>query len=178
MSTLKILSVKVAIGLVGLSRVALGQNDNPTGPAGAFNGYSTTAGEFDPYTANATRTVVDLSVPGGVGAYPLVWTRTMNSRHVAGPTYDFGEGGAWQHSYNWGADGGLSNAPQPTSYTVYYPDVRVVTFAPRTSATVDPNYRAPAGSLTAFNRSQTPVTVIYCLLTQEESNSIKQRRAL
>ena len=84
---------------------ASAQNDNPTGKAGVFNGNSNTAGvSFDPYTSNTTRTLLDLSVPGAVGSYGLQWTRTMNSRITAGPNYDFGLAGSWQHAYNWGID--------------------------------------------------------------------------
>ena len=74
-------------------------NDNPTGSAGMFNGNSTTGCSYDPYTANATRTINDLTVAGAVGAYPLQWSRTMNSR--GGGLGFFGAGGAWRHSYQW-----------------------------------------------------------------------------
>src|SRR5690348_6473755 len=46
-------------------------DDNPTGVAGIYNGQITTAGNYDPYTGNAVRTVDDIVVPGSVGAYPL-----------------------------------------------------------------------------------------------------------
>src|SRR5213592_347168 len=70
-------------------------NDNPTGISGIYNGNVTTAGSYDPYTSNATRSVTDISVAGAVGAYPLAFTRTMNSRvqHRFG---NMGNGDRWQ----------------------------------------------------------------------------------
>ena len=55
-------------------------NSNPTGVNGEYNGSVTTAGSYDPYTGNAKRSVTDLSVVGGVGAYPLEWTRILNAQ--------------------------------------------------------------------------------------------------
>src|SRR6186713_1733629 len=75
------------------------QNSNPTGNAGRFNALSTTGCSYDPYTMNATRTIPDLTVAGAVGAYPLQWSRTMNSRGIG--SYDLGAGGGWTHSYYW-----------------------------------------------------------------------------
>src|SRR4051794_1005764 len=72
--------------------------DNPTGPSGMFNGNSNTGCSYDPYTANATRTITDLTVAGGVGAYPLQWARIMNSRRPNYYSYGFGGGGGWSHS--------------------------------------------------------------------------------
>ena len=67
-------------------------NDNPGGPTGEFNGSITTAGSYDPYTGNAKRFIDDLTVTGSVGAYPLKWTRILNTRGGAG---FFGESGGW-----------------------------------------------------------------------------------
>ncbi|MFZ1221597.1 MAG: hypothetical protein WAO00_20090, partial [Chthoniobacterales bacterium] len=67
--------------------------DNPTGPMGEYNGSITTAGSYDPYTGNAKRFVDDLTVTGSVGAYPLKWTRVLNTRGLGGA---FGEGGGWR----------------------------------------------------------------------------------
>src|SRR5689334_18486426 len=75
-------------------------NDNPTGLTGVFNGNSTTACSYDPYTANAQRIIPDLTVAGAVGKYPLQWARIMNSRAAGGGI--FGQGGGWRHSYQWG----------------------------------------------------------------------------
>jgi RHS repeat-associated protein len=66
-------------------------NDNPTGVTGEYNGSITTAGSYDPYTGNAKRFVDDLTVPGALGAYPLKWTRVLNTRNSG-----------WLNSYNWG----------------------------------------------------------------------------
>lgn len=56
-------------------------NDNPTGPAGFFNGNVTTGCSYDPWTGNATRSITDLVVAGSVGSYPLAFARTANSRY-------------------------------------------------------------------------------------------------
>jgi hypothetical protein len=80
-------------------RAGLG-NDNPNGPAGEYNGSITTAGYYDPFTGNAKRVIDDITVPGSVGAYPLKWTRYLNTRGSVASF--FGQGGAWTHSYSWG----------------------------------------------------------------------------
>jgi RHS repeat-associated protein len=74
-------------------------NDNPTGMTGEYNGNVTTAGSYDPYTGNAKRAIEDLTVTGSVGAYPLKWTRFLNTRGFGSA---FGHGGSWDHSYHWG----------------------------------------------------------------------------
>src|ERR1700686_1062307 len=98
-------SVLLSIGflLPQLSRAQIG-NDNPTGVTGEYNGSITTAGSYDPYTGNAKRFVDDLTVTGSVGAYPLKYTRVLNSR------------GGWTHSYAWGL------WVKPYQYYHYYPD--------------------------------------------------------
>lgn len=131
------------------------QNDNPTGKSGVFNGNSDDGASYDPYTANTTRPVVDLSVPGTVGNYPLQWIRTMNSRRTEGHAFDFGSGAAWQHSYAWGIDMGARTraeqfAPVPKSYIVYYPDGRRVDFQRRQSTPFDNAWRGPAGTTDRF----------------------------
>jgi RHS repeat-associated protein len=102
--------------------------DNPTGVTGEYNGSITTAGSYDPYTGNAKRFIDDLTVTGGVGDYPLKWTRILNTRGGSGK---FGNGGGWRHSYQWG----LSFAPPPNQCgpelpdaTVLYPDGRKMNF--------------------------------------------------
>ena len=74
--------------------------ENPTGVTGEYNGSITTAESIDPLTGNATRTVDDLTVTGGVGAYPLEWKRTLNTRHSFNAV-GFGSAGAWTHNYHW-----------------------------------------------------------------------------
>ncbi|MGH7939214.1 MAG: hypothetical protein ACRD5Z_04365, partial [Bryobacteraceae bacterium] len=104
-------------------------NDNPTGTYGVFNGNSTTGDSYDPYTGNATSTIPDLVVSGAVGAYPLVWSRTLNSRGsgLAG-------GGAWYFSYTWSGSVGTYQplVGLPATYTINYPDGRIVTFTTST----------------------------------------------
>lgn len=103
-------------------------NDHPTGTAGSFNGDATTGGGSIIFTTNAKRSITDFVMPGSVGAYPLAFTRTSNSRYTPGLKTDFGEPGGWSHSYRWSIDSeyleSFSGRPvgMPESYTVNYPD--------------------------------------------------------
>lgn len=126
----------------------LGDN-NPTGVAGEFNGNVTTGGSYDPFTGNATRSITDIVVPGAVGAYPLAFTRTMNSRvfdpNVAHP---FGVPGNWRYSYQWEIAPWFQSSSSntvwqtlPNSYAVTYPDGRKVVFVTDGSG----YWRGPAG---------------------------------
>src|SRR3954462_8540096 len=75
-------------------------NQNPAGASGIFNGQVTTGCSYDPYTGNATRSITDIAVAGAVGAYPLAFTRTMNTRLLtASKDFPFGKAGGWRHSY-------------------------------------------------------------------------------
>src|SRR5437588_11569806 len=65
-------------------------NDNPTAVAGDYGGSITTGGGYDPYTGNGKRVIDDIVVPGAVGAYPLKWTRFLNTRS------------GWTNSYQYG----------------------------------------------------------------------------
>src|SRR5439155_8316600 len=110
--------------------VATFGNDNPTGVTGEFNGSVTTGGSYDPYTGNGKRFIDDLTVTGSVGAYPLKWTRILNTRGGTGP---FGDGGGWRHSYQWGLWLKLIPSSCPPTCTcdgpdgtIYYPDGRTV----------------------------------------------------
>ncbi len=144
LSVRSILLGGLLVALIPLSAFAQG-TDNPTGVTGVFNGNSSTGCSYNPYTANATRAIPDLTVAGAVGAYPLQWTRFMNSRRAGGGL--FGGGGGWSHSYQWSCtatENTVTNAPQ--SYTVTYPDGRIVTFA----ANVGTPYLAPPGVTDRF----------------------------
>ena len=101
-------------------------NDNPTGPSGIFNGQAGGCG-YDPYTANATRSITDISVAGGVGEYPLALVRTANSR-TPSTTGVFGWAGGWNHNYNWILEDSPLGPINPARYTVEFPDGRVETF--------------------------------------------------
>src|SRR5712671_2752460 len=123
-----LLVAAVAIAALSAPRIdAQVGNDNPTGPAGIFNGNVTTAGSYDPYTGNAKRSVTDIVVAGSVGSYPLAFTRTANSRFQSEDQYQFG--GAWRHNFNWS----LSSYPalgtdSPQWYWVAFPDGRIESF--------------------------------------------------
>jgi RHS repeat-associated protein len=100
-------------------------NDNPTGPAGMFNGNITTGCSYDSVTGNATRSVTDIVVAGGLGSYPLAFTRVSNSRGAVISWARFGLPGAWQHSYDWQmAASNPSPSQTPPSYEVLFPDGR------------------------------------------------------
>ncbi|HEX8076832.1 MAG TPA: hypothetical protein VF511_03375, partial [Chthoniobacterales bacterium] len=66
-------------------------NDNPGGVTAEYNGSITTAGYYDPYTGNAKREITDIVVQGSIGAYPLKYTRTFDTRGVR-----------WTNNYEWG----------------------------------------------------------------------------
>jgi RHS repeat-associated protein len=136
---------------IGLAQVG---EDNPTGTSGRFNGNVTTGCSYDPYTGNATRTVTDLVVAGAVGAYPLAFTRTMNTRYTPGAgTLEFGQAGTWRHNYQWSIDPitftGHTVNWMPSSYVVNYPDGRRVVFASGYQGN-DPYYRGPPGVTDRF----------------------------
>lgn len=78
-------------------------NTSPNGNAGDYNGTVTTAGSYDPFTGSASRIIEDVGVPGSVGAYPLAWTRRLNTRSLPSllPVSYLGTAGGWSHSYDW-----------------------------------------------------------------------------
>jgi RHS repeat-associated protein len=96
-------------------------NNNPTGTGGMFNGNVTTGCSYDPYTANAMRSVSDMVVAGAVGSYGLSYSRTWNTRNPGG----------WQNSYDWSIDDAIAvRDGDPIPYVVHFPDGRVETFGP------------------------------------------------
>ncbi|HMJ07343.1 MAG TPA: hypothetical protein VK474_13880, partial [Chthoniobacterales bacterium] len=121
-------------------------NNNPTGPAGTFNGNITTGCSYDPYTGNAMRALTDLTVSGTVGSYPLAFGRTSNSRSPSSGQYGFGGAGGWRHSYAWSLTSGefsyTNSNFAPTSYPVAFPDGRVITFI---RSTLNPEFQGPKG---------------------------------
>jgi YD repeat-containing protein len=148
----------LAVFMAGSSAIGQIGNNNPTGVAGQFNDRVSTACSYDPYTANATRAVNDLTVAGGVGAYPLSFGRIANSRaHM--PPFDFASSGGWQHTYAWSIpeSGDLSNFP----VTVNFPDGRIITF---TTSASDTYYRGPAGVRERFQPFNTTTNLGYLIL--------------
>jgi RHS repeat-associated protein len=83
----------VTLVCAGLAPQAFAQagNDNPGGVTAEYHGSITTAGYYDPYTGNAKREIDDIVVPGSIGAYPLKYTRTFNTRGNA----------EWTNNYEW-----------------------------------------------------------------------------
>jgi RHS repeat-associated protein len=141
---------------------ASAQDDNPYG-AGVFNGEVTTGCDYDPYTANARRTITDISLPSV--AYPLEFTRTSVSR---GASQDFPPGQfstavnggdlyapyTWVHSYYWRilsydcccSVGCTCDGAAPRRLTVLYPDGGQATFSPSNNPPGDPYWRANNGT--------------------------------
>lgn len=120
-------------------------NNNPTGPAGAFNGNITTGCSYDPFTGNAMRSVTDLVVTGAVGKYPLAFTRTANSRYLQAGQFGFGQAGGWRHSYAWemdDSDPSHNPSDRPTVYSVFFPDGRIINFSGSPS---DAYFQGPPG---------------------------------
>ncbi len=148
-------------------------NDNRTGPSGIFNGEITTAGSYDPYTGNATRTITDIVVAGVVGTQPLAFARIYNSRNQL--SNHFGVAGQWSHNYNWYLDGSdpvlisrnnvnhppTNRTPSPTSYSLYFPDGRHETFV---SSSFDTYYRASAGTRERFKPLDLTTNLAYLIL--------------
>lgn len=83
------LALLICFVLPPRSQGQVGSN-NPTGVTGEYNGSITTAGSYDPFTGNGKRIVDDLTVTGSLGAYPLKWTRILNTRYAG-----------WSNGYNW-----------------------------------------------------------------------------
>lgn len=155
-----IVSRRFFLALVFVASSAMAQvgNNNPTGVAGHFNGSINTGCSYDPFTANATRSITDLTVAGGVGTYPLAFVRVANSRaSLSFP--NFGSAGGWQHSYEWSIleTETLSNYP----LTVYFPDGRVITF---TTSASDTYYRGPAGVRERFQPFNATTNLGYLIL--------------
>lgn len=139
MKTNRFISLTAALAFalqLGSVCAELGDN-NPTGPAGRFNGNFTTAWSYDPLTGNMTRGLMDIVVPGALG-YPLAFTRTMNSRFTGEGKSEFGRAGTWRHNYEWSVaslpaqiSADASN-PAPTSYDLFIPMADMSISAPRT----------------------------------------------
>ncbi len=116
---------------------------NPNGAAGAFNPRITTGCEIDPFTANATRRITDISIAGSVGTIPLALTRIYNSRGYS--DHRFGVAGNWSHNYAWSisdSDESTSSTNLPSSYSVNFPDGGSETFSHSAS---DIYYRTSLG---------------------------------
>jgi len=138
------LSLLLVLALASVLHAQVG-NQNPSGASGIFNGQVNTGCSYDPYTGNATRSITDIAVAGGVGEYPLALVRTANSR-APSTTEVFGWAGGWNHNYNWILEDSPTGATQnfhPTRYTVDFPDGRVETFR---AVTWDTNYRVRPGA--------------------------------
>src|SRR5256885_2232386 len=141
--TLLCLILLAVLAGASVGTVCADGTNNPPGPTGEYNGSVTTAGSYDPYTGNGKRIITDLSVTGAVGAYPLKWTRVLNTR--GGSSGAFGQGGQWAHSYQWGLWLRRSN---PSGYTdidydgpdggIDYPDGRTVALQSQDFVHYDP----------------------------------------
>ena len=148
-------------------------NNNPTGPAGDYNGIVTTAGSYDPFTGSASREICDISVAGAVGAYPLKWTRRMNTRAITRPD-TFGHGGGWSHSYEW--ELAINHptpipSPEPSPHderpdgTLKYPDGRSVDLdSPWDQAIIPAAEESPYGMMDRFKGGQVNGNYFYDLL--------------
>jgi RHS repeat-associated protein len=151
-----------ALLILSLSRLCAQVGDNnPTGPAGIFNGQIETGGSYDPYTGNVRRVVTDIVVAGGVGTYPLALTRTYNSRLGGGASFGYS---GWRHSYEWGIEDSpeATTANAPVTYVINFPDGRHQTF---TTSTVDPNYkRAALGTRERLQALNLSTMLVYLVL--------------
>jgi RHS repeat-associated protein len=149
MRTFDKISITLVIG-VGLSATTLRAqvgNNNPTGIAGEFSGEVTTGCDYTLYTSTARRSVTDLVVAGGVGAYPLAFGRISTSRYNVGLAVDMGTAGSWLHSYQWSIDTLTTGLSRPTSYTVNFPDGGRMVFNDNSEGNIygDPYFRSGFG---------------------------------
>lgn len=137
-------------------------NDSPNGHAGDYNPLVTTAGSYDPYTGNASRVIDDIVVAGAVGAYPLKWSRRMNTREITRPG-TFGAGGGWSHSYQW--ELAINHptpipSPEPSPHderadgTLKYPDGRSVDLDSPFGHDIIPAAQSPFGMMDRFQGEQ------------------------
>ena len=76
----------------------MGDDHNPIGVSGAFEGVITTGCAYNVLNHNATRAIDDIVVPGSIGKYPLKMTRYYNSRQ---PGSYFVMGPGWNYEYGW-----------------------------------------------------------------------------
>jgi len=147
MKTTKAIIIGALVAL--FCNAASAQIDGDPYGASAFNGEVTTGGDYSPMTANARRTITDISLPSV--SYPLEFTRTMVSRgapSVDAPVGVIPAAGAtlsvWAHSYQWYLPQiSCSCTSDPTSLTLSYPDGSKVTFSRSTNG--DPYWRGGLG---------------------------------
>lgn len=142
--------------VMGAATALYGQGmDNPTGPAGMFNGNVTTGCSYDPYTGNAMRSVTDIAISGAVGSYPLALTRTFNSRL----------GGAWVNNYTWSIAPGsrhTGDRSYPAEYAIEFPDGRRITFQYQAPNLISPG---PPGTGERMLRLDLNTMLCYLLLS-------------
>lgn len=154
-------------------------NNNPTGPAGFFNGNINSGCSYDPLTGNSTRSLIDLTVSGAVGSYPLALSRTANSRFQQAGDFGFGQAGGWRHSYAWEIDGSETNAHNPsfspTVYPVSFPDGRVINF---TASPSDPYFRGPPGVRERFQPINFSTMFAYLILPDGGKVEFKATRQI
>jgi len=158
--------------LLPLARLHAQADDNPTGPAGIFNGNITTGCSYDPFTGNAMRVVTDIVASGAVGDHPLAFTRIANTRNSP-RNAGFAFAGQWRHNYSWKLTDEpiiytVPNTP-PTSYTVEYPDGRAITFeaAPNGSPAKNAGetfFRGPRGISERFQQLNLTTNLAYLIM--------------
>jgi hypothetical protein len=161
------------VSALGQGTEAQVANNNPTGPAGDYNVIVTTAGSYDPFTGHASRVIDDIVVAGAVGAYPLKWTRRMNTRAWTRPG-TFGRGGGWSHNYQW--ELAINHptpipSPEPSPHderadgTLKYPDGRSVDLdSPWDHAIIPAAEESPYGMIDHFQCDPANGNYFYNLL--------------
>lgn len=93
---------------------------------------------FDAYTGNVSRTIVDLTLYGSTGNFPISFIRYSNSRMAPQSTSSgrFGRDTVWTHSYQWFLrSGGTSSTSGQPVLRLAYPNGADVTFE---QSAVDP----------------------------------------
>jgi len=90
-----------------------GDDHNPIGVTGAFEGVITTGSAYNVLNHNATRQIDDIVVPGSIGKYPLKMTRYYNSRGI---------GDGWSHEYEWSWNNGKVSYPNGNVWDIHCTD--------------------------------------------------------
>jgi hypothetical protein len=99
-------------------RLLVGDDHNPIGVTGAFEGVTTTGCAYNVLNHSATRQVDDIVVPGAIGKYGLKMTRYYTSRR--------GAGDGWSHEYAWGSHDHKVSYPNGTVWDSHCTDNYIV----------------------------------------------------
>jgi RHS repeat-associated protein len=145
-------------------RSLVGDDHNPIGVTGVFEGVSTTGGAYNVLNHNATRQIDDIVVPGAIGKYGLKMTRYYNSRRT---NYGGPMGPEWTHEYMWTSSNGKIEYPNGNVWDGHCTDNWIVNGQPlngplgvsdwpTTSLDGHPAFRLSDGGMVVFGNASWP----------------------